>query len=302
VSVPDLLRLLALSAIWGGSFILLRVASPVLGPVWLIEIRVLLAGLALLLYAKATGHDLQLRARWRRYLLLGAVNSAIPFTLISAAEITLDASFAAIVNATAPLWGAVIGVAWLRDALAPRALLGLGLGVAGVATLVGLGPLTITPAVGLAVLASLLGAASYGLGSVYTKARMQGAPPIGMAVCSQLSAALVLIPLVPFVPPISMPNATVILCVLLLSLVATALAYVIFFRLVVNVGPARALTVTFLNPIFGVIWGALFLGEHITASALVGCAVILLGTALVVGVRLPAPWARVRPAEAVAGE
>jgi drug/metabolite transporter (DMT)-like permease len=301
LSVADLLRLLALSAIWGGSFILLRVASPVLGPVWLIEIRVLLAGLALLLYAKATGHDLQVRTRWRRYLVLGAVNSAIPFTLISAAEMTLDASFAAIVNATAPLWGAIIGAIWIRDVLTRRALLGLGLGVLGVATLVGWGPLPLSPEIGLAVLASLLGAASYGLGSVFTKARMQGSPPIGMAVCSQLSAALVLMPLVPLAPPISAPSQTVIACVLLLSLVSTAFAYLIFFRLVVDVGPTRALTVTFLNPIFGIIWGALFLGEHITASALVGCAVILLGTALVVGVRLPMPRARV-VAEAAAGE
>lgn len=302
MSAVDLVRLLALSAIWGGSFILLRITAPVLGPIALIEVRVLIAGLVLLAYARLTGHDLRVRTYWRRYLVLGAVNSAIPFTLISAAEIWLDASFASIVNATAPIWGAVIAAIWIRDALSPRAIVGLILGLAGVAGLVGLGPLRLGPDTGLAVVASLLGAASYGLGSVYTKARMVGAPTMGMTVCSQLGAAVVLLPLVPLSPPFSAPSLPVVLCVLALALVATAIAYLIFFRLVASIGPTRALTVTFLNPIFGIIWGALFLGEAITLSAVAGCAVILLGTALVTGVRPAMLWARSVPTrEAVRG-
>jgi drug/metabolite transporter (DMT)-like permease len=106
-----------------------------------------------------------------------------------------------------------------------------------------------------------------------------------MAVGSQLGASLLLLPLIPVVPPFSLPSVGVLICVVLLGLGSTGLAYLLYFRLIVDVGPAKALTVTFLIPIFGVMWGALFLGEQITFSELVGCAIILVGTSLVLGVR-----------------
>jgi drug/metabolite transporter (DMT)-like permease len=140
--------------------------------------------------------------------------------------------------------------------------------------------------VALSIGASLLAAGFYGIASVYTKAKVSGAPSLGMAVGSQLGASLLLLPLIPIVPPFSLPSAGVLLCVLLLALGSTGLAYLLYFRLIVDVGPAKALTVTFLIPIFGVTWGALFLGEQITISGLIGCAIILVGTSFVLGVRL----------------
>jgi drug/metabolite transporter (DMT)-like permease len=283
----DVSRLLLLSALWGGSFIFIRVAAPVLGPVVLVWVRVLIAGLLLLAFALGSRRSLQIRQRWRQYLVLGLFNSALPFVLIAAAELHLSASLAAILNATSPLFGAVIAFFWLRDAFTGRKFLGLVLGIAGVAILAGWNPITLNTVTLLSILASLGGAASYGLASVYTKARVHNAPALGLAAGSQLAASLLLSPLVPFTWPAVAPSTTVLLCTLALAVGSTALAYLLFFRLVVDVGPIKALTVTFLVPIFGVLWSAIFLGEPVGIGTVLGGMVILAGTALVVGVRLP---------------
>src|SRR5581483_3881706 len=164
-----------------------------------------------------------------------------------------------------------------------------GLGVTGVVVLVGWSPIELTGAVALSVGASLLGAASYGVASVYTKLHAAGAPPLGMAVGSQLGASLLLLPLAPALPPTSAPSVAVVAYMLLLAFASTALAYVLYFRLIVDIGPASALTVTFITPIFGTAWGAIFLGEPVGAGAIAGCVIILAGTALVLGLmRWPA--------------
>ena len=283
----DIGRLLLLSALWGGSFIFIRVAAPVLGPVVLVWTRVLIAGMLLLAYALATRRSIEFRRHWPQYLVLGLFNSALPFVLISAAELHLSASLAAMLNATSPLFGAVIAFFWLRDPLTVRKLFGLALGILGVAILAGWSPIDLNTVVLLSILASLAGAASYGLASVYTKARVRNVPALGMATGSQLAASLLLTPLVPFTWPAAAPSTTVLLCTLALAVGSTAFAYLLFFRLVVDVGPTTALTVTFLVPVFGVLWGALFLSEPVGISTLVGGLVVLAGTALVVGVRLP---------------
>jgi drug/metabolite transporter (DMT)-like permease len=292
----DWIRLLLLSALWGGSFIFIRVAAPVLGPVVLAWARVLIAGLLLLAYALARRRPLEIRQRWPQYLLLGLFNSALPFVLISAAELHLSASLAAMLNATSPLFGAVIASFWLRDPLTLPKLAGLALGITGVAILAGWSSITLDALVLLSILASLAGAASYGLASVYTKARVRNAPALGMATASQLAASLLLSPLGPFTWPTAAPSTMVLLCTLALAAGSTALAYLLFFRLVVDVGPTTALTVTFLVPIFGVLWGALFLGEPVGISTVIGGLVVLAGTALVVGVRLP-QWGRAAMSE-----
>lgn len=292
--MQDLARLLALSALWGASFIFMRVAAPVLGPVVLVWARVTTAGLMLLAFALLTRQEMGLTTHWRHYLVMGVLNAALPFVLISAAELYLPASLAAVINASSPIFGAVIAFLWLRDPLTPRKLAGLGLGLAGVAIVAGLSPIPLAPPVLLAVGCSLLAACMYGLASVYTKAKVRGVPALGMAVGSQLAASLVLTPLAPFTWPSVQPSLVVLLCTAALGIASTGLAFLLFYRLVVDVGPTTALTVTFLVPVFGVIWSALFLGEHITASTVVGGLVVLAGTALVVGVR-PRTGSRLRP-------
>jgi drug/metabolite transporter (DMT)-like permease len=287
----DLVRLFALAALWGASFLFIRIAAPVMGPVLLIEVRVALAGLTLLGFALAAGKDLQFRRYWRQYAVIGVINSAIPFVLIAIASLQLPASLAAILNATTPLFGAIFAYAWLREPLTRRKIGGLVLGFLGVAVLAGWAPIALSGRVIVAAVCSLLGAASYGLAGVYTKARAAGAPAFGMAVGSQLAASLALLPLVPFTLPSEPPGSVAIISVLALAFFCTALAYLLYFRLVVDVGPLRALTVTFLVPIFAMLWGVLFLNEQVTISMVLGCAMILGGTGLILGLR-PLPLRR----------
>lgn len=281
----DLTRLLLLAALWGGSFIFIRVAVSALGPIATVAGRVLIAGVTLLFYAAVTKIPLGLRARWRQYLAIGILNSALPFLLISTAELYLSASMAAILNATSPLFGGLFSALWLKDPLTGRKISGIAIAITGVVILVGWSPLTFSNAVVLSIGASLLAAMCYGLAGTYTRAKVRGAPPLGMAVGSQLSASLLLAPFVPFAWPHVAPSLAVMLCLLALALLSTAVGYILYFRLIVDVGPTRALTVTFLTPIFGLLWGALFLREAITPAKLVGCGVVLVGASLVTGIR-----------------
>ncbi len=283
MKAKDVGALLLLSALWGGSFLCMRIAAPVLGPIVLIELRVLIAGVALLLYATIRKSDLDLRARWRHYLVIGIINSAIPFTLIATAELHLTSGLAATLNATTPLFVAVVAAVWIKETLTANKVVGLILGLVGVVVLVGWSPLPFSATVAFSVAASLAAAACYGLAGVYTKVNVQGASSRAVATCSQLGASLFLLPLALVAPPRSIPSLTVLLAVATLALLCTAVAYLLFFRLIENVGPTRASTVTFLTPFFGVLWGVVLLNEPLTWSTIIGFAVILSGTGLVTG-------------------
>jgi drug/metabolite transporter (DMT)-like permease len=288
VKAKDGAMLLILSAIWGGAFLFIRIAAPVFGPVALMETRVSIAGLGLLGYTLASRKSLDLRARWRHYLMVGILNSAIPFTLIATAELHLTAGLAAILNATSPLFGAIVAAIWIKEALTTPKLIGFFLGLAGVAVLVGWSPIPFSTLVALSIAASLIAAAFYGIGGVYTKVNLRGARPLALSTCSQLGAALFLAPFTVVAPPAHFPTFPVLLAVVTLGLVCTAVAYLIYFRLIANIGPTRALTVTFLVPFFGVFWGVLFLHEALTWSIFVGFGIILVGTGFVTGIlRLP---------------
>src|SRR5579883_1329186 len=190
----DSLFLLLLAALWGGSFLFIRLASPVIGPVVLMDARVLIAGLALLVYAALLARMPDLWRRWRAYLLLGGLNAAAPFTLIAFAELHLPASLAAILNATTPLFGAVVAFFWLHDRMTAKKIVGILIGVIGVVVLVGWSPFPLTPLVLLSVGASLLAACFYGIGGVYSKVAFQKEPPLALAMGQQLGAGVVLLP------------------------------------------------------------------------------------------------------------
>lgn len=268
-----------------------RVAAPVLGPLVTAESRALIGGLALLIYYRATGVDLEFRAHWRAYLVIGALNSALPFSLFAFASMHLSASYSVILNASAPLWGAVFSAIWLGERLTLRKSMGLLTGVAGVALVMRLGVPEPTPMLAWASAACIVGTMCYSLAGIYMRKYSVKLKPQGLATCSLLGAAAVLLPLVPLVPPNGPPTPAVILSILALSLLCSTVAFVIYFRLIADVGPAKALTVTFLMPGFGMIWGALLLGEHITLVMLAGCGLILLGTALALGL-LRSPFGR----------
>jgi drug/metabolite transporter (DMT)-like permease len=282
----DLAALILLGALWGASFIFIRVGVPVLGPFVLMDLRVLLAAAALVLGAVAVGRLPKLRSHWRRFLVLGFLNAAVPFTLIAASEINLTASLAAILNSTTPLFTAVVAAVWIGEALTPRRIFGLLLGIVGVALVVGWTPLTLSPVVLLSIGASLAAALSYGFGGVYAKRAFSGLPPLSMAIGQQTGAGLLLLLPSAVSFPGEAPSSAVVLSVLALALLSTALAYLLYFRLITSVGPTSTLTVTFLVPVFGLLFGALFLGEPVGAGMLVGLGVILSSVTLVTGIRL----------------
>jgi len=278
----DLIRLLVLAAIWGASFLFMRIAAPVLGALWTAEIRVAVAGLAMLGFMLLTHRPMQFRTNWKQYLVLGTMNSALPFALFSYAALTLPAGYSAILNATSPLWGALVGAAVLGETLTPRKIAGLVTGVVGVAFLVRLGPAQFSPEVLLAALACVSAALCYGIAGAYSKKKSSGIAPPLMATGSQLGAALVLLPFLPLSPIRGEVTPFVMLITLLLALLCSAVAYFIYFRLIADIGPTKALTVTFLIPLFALVWGTLFLGEAVNLNTVIGCGMVVLATWLVV--------------------
>jgi drug/metabolite transporter (DMT)-like permease len=281
VSPGDLARLVALAAVWGLAFVFIRVAVPPLGPVALTVIRTLLAGCALLLVAYALGIRLGWRTRWRRFLAFGILNSAIPFMLISAAEEAMTAAFTAILVATAPLFGALIAAVWAGEPLTARRVGGLLAGVAGVSLLVGWNPAGAALPPAWSIAATLAAAALFGVAANYTRLKIRDIPALATAAGSQLCAGALLVPLIAAVPPAAVPAPVEWASAAALALLSSALAFVLYFRLIANVGPVKTLTVNFLSPLFGVSGGVLLLGEPITANMIAGTVVILAGTAVV---------------------
>jgi drug/metabolite transporter (DMT)-like permease len=273
-----------LSALWGGSFLFIRVAVPALGPFLLVELRVGLAAAALCLYALAAGSMPKIRGRWKSFLVLGFLNAAVPFSLISAAEIHLTASLAAILNSTTVMFTAIVAAVWMGDALTARKAIGIVLGIVGVSVLVGWDPLPLNGIVLLAVAAMLLASLSYALGATYAKQSFSGIPPIGMALGQLGGAVALLLPLAVVSLPERAPSTVVTFSMLGLAFLSTALAYLIYFRLIESVGPTSTLTVTLLVPVFGLLFGVLLLEEPFGPGTLAGLGIILTSVVLITGI------------------
>jgi drug/metabolite transporter (DMT)-like permease len=276
----SLALLLLLAALWGGSFVFMRVAVPALGPIPLAYTRVTLAAVALLLLAFAQRRIPAFRTRWREFAVVGVINTALPFSLFSYAAQHVPVSTSAILNATSPFFGALVAAVWLGERLTLKKIIALALGLAGVTILVGWHPETASVDFLLAVAACLVASILYALASVYTKLKLAREPSFAIACASQVAAALALMPALPFTTVPGPLTPLVIANVVALALGSTAVAYLIYFKLIADAGPQRALTVTFLIPLFGALWGFLFLGEALTANMLAGGVLIVTGTAL----------------------
>lgn len=299
VRTRDTVELVVLAAIWGASFLFMRVAAPELGPVPLMALRVGIAAALLAPLLALRGGAGTLRGRLLHVAVVGAINSALPFSLLAYATLSVTAGLASILNATSPLWGGLVAHLWLRDRLDRSRALGLVVGFAGVAFLVW-GRASFRPGgVGLAVVAALTATLSYGVAASYTKRFLRGVDPLAVAAGSQVAAALLLLPGALALWPAVAPSARAWGSVVALGVACTAVAYVLYFRLIASVGPARAIAVTFLIPIFAVAWGAMFLGETITPRTVAGTSIVLAGTALATGLlRLRVPS---RPPAGAAG-
>lgn len=279
----DLVDLLTLGAIWGASFLFMRVAAPEFGAVPLIAARVGIAAVFLIVVLARRGGLDQLYRNAPRLTFLGAINSAIPFSLFAYAVLSVTAGFASVLNATAPLFGALVAFIWLRDRPSPTRIVGLLVGFAGVLVLVW-GRLSVPGGGGgLAVLAGLAAAVLYGISANYAKKRLSGVDPFVTATGSLIAATALLLPLALLFWPDLPPSRVGWVSAVLLGVICTGIAYILYFRLLSRIGPSKTLAVTYLIPAFGVLWGYLILHEPITTSMVVGCAVILLGTTLATG-------------------
>jgi drug/metabolite transporter (DMT)-like permease len=279
----NIAELLSLAAIWGASFLFMRIGAPEFGPVPLIALRVGIAALVLLPVLRSAVARNHLRRKLWPMLVVGVTNSAVPFSLFAYSTLYVNAGFDAVLNATVPLWTGLIAFAWLKIPMSRPQVIGMVVGMLGVIVLVwdkiGEGQ----PGVWLATGAVLLATLCYGFAINYSKTRLAGVPPFVVACGSQLAATLVLLPLALLYWPTVPVSPVAWYSVLALGVLCTGVAYVIFYRLLDSVGSAYAASVTFLIPIFGVIWGAIFLKEKVTFGMALGCLIILLGTALATG-------------------
>lgn len=280
----DLFLLTLLAAVWGSSFIFMRVLSPLLGPLMTASSRTLIAGLFLTGLFSLMRFKLDWRRNLRHYVVVGLLNSGIPFVLYSFAALYLPASIPAVVNALTPLWGAVFAALLLKDPLTPRKGAGLALGIAGVGLIAFRGSALASAPDPVAVAACVLATACYGFSGAYIKRWAPDVPSRSMTAASLTAAGLALAPFA-IAAGTTSPSvgAEVWALAAVFSLLCSAFAYLIYFRLIASAGVTVALSVTLLVPVFAFLWGMLFLGEAVSVAALAGAALVLSGTGLVVG-------------------
>ncbi len=281
---PWLGRFILLAALWGASFLFMRIGGHEFGALATAGLRVCIATLFLLPILLWRGLGPQLAQHWKKVLFIGVFNSAIPFVCFTYALLSISTGLSAILNASVPLFGALVAWLWLKDRPHRLRVLGLLIGFAGVALLAwdkaSFKPDASGLSSGWAVLACLLGCLCYALSASFTKRYLGGLPALVTATGSQLGAALALaLPAIWFWPS-QTPGMGAWLALLALGVLCTGVAYILYFWLIENIGPARALTVTFVLPVFTIIYGLIFLHEAVSLWMLFCGAIIICGTAL----------------------
>ncbi len=280
----DVIDLVGLGMLWGASFLFMRIAAPEFGAFALVEVRVAIAAVVLFPLLSMRGQTGDIKANWFPLFVLGVHNTAMPFLLFTWAMLSLTTGTGAILNATAPIFAAVVAWAWLGDKLNWSRALGLLVGTIGVWLLVrdkvGVSLSDST----LAVAAALGGSLLYGIAGNFTRRYASHIKPLAVATGSQISAALVLLPIAIITWPSEPISMTAWAAAIVMGVFSTGLAYILYFRLIANTGPTNAITVTYLIPLFAMVLGAVVIDEPITLPMVIGCAVILLGTSLATGV------------------
>jgi drug/metabolite transporter (DMT)-like permease len=288
----DILRLFLLAAIWGASFLFMRIIAPVLGTLPTAFFRVSIAAAGLLVILALMRIDWNFRGKLKTCMLLGVINSGLPATLYSVAAQVLPAGYSSIFNATTPLMGVLIGGLFFGERLSLSKLCGVFLGLVGVGILTRAGPVAFDLDLLMGAVSCLLATTCYGFAGFLTRRWLDqqgGLDSRLSALGSMLGATLLLLPLFAYKviadPPASWGGISVWLSLLGLGLVCTAFAYILYFRLMSSIGPLSSMTVTFMIPPFGVLWGALFLDEPLSMAHVYGG--ILIAAAL---------WMVLRPA------
>ncbi len=271
----DIALMFLLGAIWGASFLFMRIAVKEFGPVPLIEVRVLFGGVFLLIVAVARGKQRELLQAPLKMAFVGATNSALPYTMFAWGLKLLSAGVGSVINATAPFFGALLGVFFLGEHLTSRKWVGLAIGFLGVLVLAASNHKLEGSLLG--IIACLLAALLYSIAAHFTRRQLQGVSALAIATSSQLSAAILLAPLAIVYWPAQTPGMSSWLAAAALGILCTGAALLIYFDLLHNIGATRAISTGYLIPLFGVLWGWLFLNETITPWILLGAACILTG-------------------------
>ena len=279
-----LIEFVLLAAIWGSSFLFMRLGAQEFGALPTAGVRVAIASLFLLPLLLWRGLGPQLAQHWKKIFVIGLLNSGIPFACYAFALLSINSGLSAILNATSPLFGALIAWVWLKDRPHGLRIAGLVIGFGGVALLAwdkaSFKPDASGLTTGWAVLACLLACLCYGISASYTKRYLSGLPSLVTATGSQLGATLGLALPTLWLWPQRMPGTTAWLALLAVGVLCTGVAYILYFRLIESMGPARSMTVTFVVPVFAMIYGALFLDEAVSSWMVFCCAIIVCGTAL----------------------
>jgi drug/metabolite transporter (DMT)-like permease len=280
--------ILLISAVWGSAFLFYAYLTPRLGVFLTAGGRLLLAGLFLVGLFAVQKRPLGFRS-WKVFLVVGVLNSAIPFVLYSWASLRIPSSVEVVLNALTPVFGALFSYWFLGERLTRFKTGGIVLGFAGVLLIAGLGPFPLTVNTVLGCLACLAATASYALAAIYLRRRATHLTPAQNAAGSQLLAGVLLVPL----SPVGFPGIAVtgfdVAVLVLFALLCSALAYLWYYRLVEIAGATTALAVTFPMPVFGFLWGALLLGERFTLGMVAGTVLVLGGMALLTRTKAPTP-------------
>ena len=281
MSLSLLLRLVVLAMIWGGSFLFMRIAVPVFGTGFTAAGRLALAAVALLAFAALQGSRVNFRANWKAYLWIGALSASIPFLLFAFSAHHLPAGYSAVLNATVPLFAVLLGWYLHKQRPSLSKFVGVVVGLAGVVTIARFGTVTLTALTFLSFAAGLAAAMLYAVGAAEVRRLFATTDPVAVATGSQTGAALLLLPLLVLDVPTAVPALAPSLALLALGLVCTAVAFVMYFRILREAGPERGTTVTFMVPVFAQVWGAVFLHESVTWAIVLGLGLVLFAVALV---------------------
>lgn len=286
MSRSDLAIFAFLGAVWGGSFLFLRVAAPQVGPVWAAEARIGLAAIVLLVLFGPRSYR-ALKGRIWKAAVVGATFSAIPFSLIAFASLTLPVGFAALLNAATPIFTLLVSAAWIGQRLTARTVVGMGIGAVAVLVIVGWSPLPLGPGTLIAVAAGIGAPLSYAVAGTFVRRHLSDVGGTELATAQLATGTLVLLPIAAMTGAPGVPGIDGAAALVAVAILSTAIAWPLFFRVLKHTTPMAASTVTFIVPAFGMAWGALALGEPVGPELVIGFAMVVVSLALVLNLPMP---------------
>lgn len=273
--------LVIISALWGSSFIFMRVLSPIFGPILTASFRLIIGSLFLYIYFIYTKRKVEWKRDFKWLLIVGVLNSAVPFTLFGFAALYIPASLSVILNSTSPMFGMIFGFMILNDKFSVIKVIGLLCGTMGVVVLSNIFSNESESIMILSILACVLASAFYGLSGAIIKKYAYDIDSKELTLGSMLIAGIILLPIGLFTSSIGVVTINTVILLIVFGVFCTTVTYLIYFDLIKQIGPVKALMTTYLMPVFGILWGVLFLKEEVSVNLGIGLVIIFMGIYLV---------------------